>query len=851
MMMSVSKAFPQPRLRLTEARTRKNWSQHDVADHIGTTYVNISRWERGITKPGPYFRRKLCELYGKSEEELDLGSVPGEVAVTSPSAFSEALYDPAIPHEPPVRLVGRDHELVQIKQRLYAGDSVTLTALNGLPGVGKTTLAIALAHDPEIQDHFSDGILWAGLGPHPNMPGILSHWGTLLRISSTEMATLNSNEAWAKALHTAIGLRRMLLVIDDAWRVEEALACKVGGPNCAYLVTTRFPSIAAHITVDGATAIQELNEEQSLALLRLLAPEVVKREEKKIHDLIHAVGGLPLALTLMGNYLRKQAYSGQARRVQSALKRLNVVEERLQLSEPHGPVESHTSLPTVTPLSLQSVIAVSDQLLSEQASAALYALAVFPAKPNSFSEEAALAVTNCSAEILDVLIDVGLLESSGSERYTLHQTIADYARVYLQENAAYERLMTYITRYVEEHKTDYELLELESGIILVALDKAYEMAWKPALVRAVINFTPFLLLRGQYSLAEQHSRRAYEAAMELEDSYGITSALLYLGQIAMKQGSYTRAETYFQEGLALARRIADHERTSALLNDLGWVTWKQGEYAQAEVYLQEGLLLARQFVHLERISGLLEILGSVAASRGDYSQSEKYLQEALVLARKIGDREHICTILINLGVTAGEQGDHTKEEVYYEEGLVLARQIGHREWISLLLINLGDLANEQGNHERAEIYLQEGLKLAREIEHREWISVLLINLGMTTQKQGNYSQAEAYLYEGLNLARQLGIPQIICNGLYEYGNLFLDQQRIQAAKACFLDMSSTVPEGSHDLVALAHYGLARVAAAQSNFHGALNAGEVSAKTLEEMGHHKAKEVRTWLNSIVT
>src|SRR5207302_1858363 len=142
----------------------------------------------------------------------------------------EALYDPAIPPQPPVRLVGRDYELTQIKQRLCAGDSVTLTALNGLPGVGKTTLAIALAHDPEIQEHFSDGILWAAPGPNPNLPGILSHWGTLLSIPLAEMATMNSNEAWAKTLHAAIGLRRMLLVIDDVWRVEEALACKVGGP---------------------------------------------------------------------------------------------------------------------------------------------------------------------------------------------------------------------------------------------------------------------------------------------------------------------------------------------------------------------------------------------------------------------------------------------------------------------------------------------------------------------------------------------------------------------------------------------------------------------------------------------
>ncbi len=847
--MSVSKASPQPRLRLTEARTRKNWSQHDVANHIGTTYVNISRWERGITKPGPYFRRKLCELYGKSEEELDLGPVPGEVAVTSPSAYTEALYDPAIPHEPPVRLVGRDHELVQIKQRLYAGDNVTLTALNGLPGVGKTTLAIALAHDSEIQDHFSDGILWAGLGPHPNVPGILSHWGVLLRISSTEMATLNSNEAWAKALHTAIGLRRMLLVIDDAWRVEDALACKVGGPNCAYLVTTRFPSIAAHITVDGATAIQELNEEQSLALLRLLAPEVVKREEKKIHDLIHAVGGLPLALTLMGNYLRKQAYSGQARRVQSALKRLNLVEERLQLSEPHGPVESHTSLPTVTPLSLQSVIAVSDQLLSEKASAALYALSVFPAKPNSFSEEAALAIANCSIEVLDVLIDVGLLESSGSERYALHQTIADYARVHLQENAAHERLMIYITRYVEEHKTDYELLELESGIILVALDRAYEMGWRPALVRAVINFAPFLLLRGQYRLAEQHSQRAYEAAMELQDNYGISSALLYLGQIAMKQGSYTRAEAYFQEGLALARRIVDHERTSALLNDLGWVTWKQGEYAQAEAYLQEGLFLARQIGHLERISDLLEILGSVAASRGDYSQSEKYLQEALTLARQVGDRERICTILINLGVTAGERGDQAKEEVYYQEGLVLARQIGHREWISLLLTNLGDMAADQGNYAQAEDYFQEGLMLARQIGHLEWISALLGNLGLMASKQGNYVQAEVQLRESLGIARQISRPLVTANALYEYGNLYLNWRKLEAAAASFHEMLTAIPQGDQELAALAQYGLARIAAAYGNINEAHKMGEASATVLETMGHRNAKEVRNWLETI--
>ncbi len=63
-----------PRLRLMEARVQHQWSQQDVADHIGTTHLNVSRWERGLTKPGPYFRSKLCSLFGKSEQELDLAS---------------------------------------------------------------------------------------------------------------------------------------------------------------------------------------------------------------------------------------------------------------------------------------------------------------------------------------------------------------------------------------------------------------------------------------------------------------------------------------------------------------------------------------------------------------------------------------------------------------------------------------------------------------------------------------------------------------------------------------------------------------------------------------------------------
>jgi tetratricopeptide (TPR) repeat protein len=781
---------------------------------------------------------------------LDLASTPVSNATEpSTSTSSEALLDPAIPLQPAIPLVGRNNELNYLKKRLLTSGNVAPTALNGLPGVGKTALGIELVHDQEIRAHFSDGILWAALGPEPNLPGLLSRWGTMLGISSTEMASLNTSEAWAIAIHRSIGSRSMLLVIDDAWNVEDALTLKVGGPNCAHLVTSRFPKIATIVATSGAVPIQELSEDASMSLLRRLAPSVVDREKRKAHELVKAVGGLPLALTLMGNYLRMQAYSGQARRIDAALQRLSNEEERLHISEPRGPVERHPSLPADTPLSLHSVFAVTDKQLDEQARRALYDLSVFPARPNSFSEDAALAVANCTVNILDSLSDAGLLESAVSGRYTLHQAIADYAKLQLDETTASERMVSYFTGFAEAHKKDYELLEQESSIILAALEKAHDLGQWSSLVRCACAFAPFLLSRGIYAVAEQHLQRAYDAANVLDDRGGITSSLMYLGQIAQKQGNYGQAETFFHEGLALARRIEDRVHISALLADLGWVTWKQGNFSLSETYLQEGLILARELGNREMISGLLETLGSVAASKGDYALSEKYLQEGLVLARKIGDREQICTILINLGATAGEQGNYALEEAYYHEGLALARQIGHREWISLLLMNLGEMIAEQGNTEQAEKYFQQGLLLARQIEHREWISVLLLNLGSLLQKQREYTRAEAYLEEGLTLAKQLGIPQITCNILYEYGNLFLNLQQLQAAETAFREMLTLVPEGSQDLLALARYGLARTACERGNIDESRKLGSESVTSLRAMGHSKAKVVSDWLNSI--
>src|SRR5260370_17675465 len=162
------------RERLAQARYQRDWSQQELADLLGTTPLNISRWERGLTSPNPYFGHKLCTPFGLSELELGLRPDPalslavGEAREAAVSRFP--LTDPFLPLPAAVPLVGRAGLLTQLKCGLAATRAIALSALHGLPGVGKTALALELAYDPDLREHYPDGPLRPPLAPQPTLP---------------------------------------------------------------------------------------------------------------------------------------------------------------------------------------------------------------------------------------------------------------------------------------------------------------------------------------------------------------------------------------------------------------------------------------------------------------------------------------------------------------------------------------------------------------------------------------------------------------------------------------------------------------------------------------------------------
>ncbi len=420
------------------------------------------------------------------------------------------------PPRPAHALVGRHAFLQRLKEDLLDYGKQPLLALEGLPGVGKTAIAIELAHDPEIKGHFRDGILWAGLGRQPDLLALLGSWATAVGVSYDEIAGLTSLSERAALLHTAIGARRMFLIIDDAWQIEAALAFKVGGPNCAYLVTTRLVDVALDFSGGRATLLEELSPEDGAQLLAQIAPEALEAAPQDSRNLVRSVGGLPLALILAGRYLQKQSYRAQIRRLKEALARLNAPEARLQVSQPQSPVDGlHPSLPPGAPLSLQAVIGLSDEALDSAAHCALLDLALFPPKPNTFSEEAALAVMGAPSQVLDTLVDYGLVESNGQGRYWMHQTICDYAALQGSDAGAVTRMVGYFTGFIEARKADFRELNLELVNLLNAVEWAFKTQAFDRLIHLVEILYPFLDTQGLYQISEEFLERASQAAKSL------------------------------------------------------------------------------------------------------------------------------------------------------------------------------------------------------------------------------------------------------------------------------------------------------------------------------------------------
>lgn len=859
---------PIPNRLLVQARLWRHWTQQDVADAIGASVVSVGRWERGETLPNQVYVTALCELFALAPAALGfhhsflIGKSGSGGEDMGEGTFLLDPTTPSLTHP----LFGREAQYRALLEAMGVRSSIGASprvALVGLPGIGKTALATALVHSQQIRASFA-GILWARVGPSPDILGTFSRWGQLLGIAPSETTKLANLASWSQVLPLVIGTQRFMVVIDDAWTIDDALTFTVGGPECVYLLTTRFPPVALQFAGVGGhlEQLSELGGEASQAFLSHLVPDIVNDEAEEVSSLVRAVGGLPLALVIMGSYLRTQAWSLQPRRLRMALSRLHSTEARLYLDLPRSVREQAPGQPSAT-LSLQATLSVSACRLLPDALLTLQILSLFPAKPQTFSEAAACAVAQTSPDVLDQLVDAGLLESVGAGRYTLHQVIADFAaesRGVWSENELLGRFVAYYVSFVEQHRDQDEVLEKEREQIAQSFAFAHRLHRPSDTIRLATAFAPFLEKRGLYERGQtylHHARIEAEADPSREDV--LPEILLYQGRFAYKQGNIADAEARYQEGLKHARRVGQTHHICAFLAQLGTVGEKQGIYEEAEVFLQEGLALAQQHHYQRELAELLRASGALADARGNLVEAERLYLEGLQVTRELGDRYLLDIQLLNLGIVCAEQGIYERAESYLSEGLLVAQQCQYLDLLCMFYTNFAVMKDEQSKRSstvreqrhkltEANRLSMEGLRLARQLGQEEWVCYLLSIACDIMNQRGEDTLAERYAQEASAIAERLALPIPLCDALEQQGGLCLKRGRLREAEQIYQSMLQILPHNPL-FRADATFGLAKVALAHGERDRARVLGNESLQIFAAAGYHRQEEVRRWLQNL--
>ena len=180
-------------MRLKQAREEHGWSQKDVAEKIGTDPKTVSRWERMVAYPSPYFRQKLAELFNKSLRELDLlNSCERELEDGEPSIskLPAVLLEGA--EEPPDGHVNDSGQ--QIGRPLSANvpsDQHARTA--ALHEQNRRRMLARLRHAyGELLEHSLQEAVWIELGFAGIPDAVQNATNRLLRLSQQDVQTLPS-----------------------------------------------------------------------------------------------------------------------------------------------------------------------------------------------------------------------------------------------------------------------------------------------------------------------------------------------------------------------------------------------------------------------------------------------------------------------------------------------------------------------------------------------------------------------------------------------------------------------------------------------------------------------------------
>ena len=594
---------------------------------------------------------------------------------------------------PSTPFLGRRRELTEVVG-LLSQQEVRLLTLTGPGGSGKTRLAVRAG--AEIAERYPAGVWWASLAA----------------LRDPELVLTTAAQALGARGDVAahIGDRSLLLVFDNFEQVVEAAsdvaALLTSCPQLDVVVTSREP---LHVTGERQYPVPPLLPDEGvdffLARARAVEPGLEAHEDAAA-EICRRLDDLPLALELAAARVSALSLEQMRQRLERRLPLLTGGARDL-------PERQQT---------LQATMAWSHELLEAGERRLFARLSVFS---GACTLEVAEAVADADLDLLQSLVEKNLLRH-GKDRYSMLETIREYARDRLEDSGeaedlcgrhadVYQALAEEAEPHTHADSTDWlDRLETEHDNLRGAIDWLAERGETQRVLALAGALSRFWYVRGHGA----EGRRRIEGALAADDgpTAARAHALNYAAMFAIEAGDVAIARSRAEAGLELHGKLEDR------------------------------LGLAR--------SGFL--LAHAVTDDGDLAAGRDLFAESLRLFSGLEDAHYTLLARSNLATVTQDLGDLEQARALHEENLRDSLDQGDARITALSLDQLAQFLSDDGRADEALVMLQRSLRIRSELGDRPMLAENLGRLANLLAISGHVATAARLLSSSAALREQIG-----------------------------------------------------------------------------------------------
>ncbi len=630
-----------------------------------------------------------------------------------------------------VPLIGRYHESTTLKTYL-ADPKIRLVSIAGAGGMGKTHLALSLAHEIDTKYEWFEGVCFITLG------AVTTRQHLIIAVANSLNLPLSSTRDPEKMLLSYLQDKNLLIIFDNFEQLlsEADLLEKIiqAAPLCKMLITTRERTklIQEWVLDLGGLTYSEINgvekglDTDAVRLFlqcarQKLSDFSLESNIKAVTRICEMVQGMPLALELAASWIRVMTPSEIADQISQSYHALT--------SDLRNLPERHQTI--------QAVFESSWQWMSTEEQSVMRNLAVFRA---GFSLEAAKKVAGASLPILSGLMDKSLLNrdsrSVETTRYEFHELIRQFAYDKLQVSGEAEIThnlhLNYFLSLAEQAEQFWDTaqegewlknLEIERGNLNAALSWALDQKETEILFRLNAALLTFWMYKSPIGEAISWVRTSLALVWDESNPAVLRSRAKVLnvgGYSAVMNSNFSLAQSQFEEGLSLYSRLEDQREIAWSLRGCAFAAMLKGDYAKAQPYVERSLAICQEFQDEWGIAWSIYDLGYLALARKDLAKARPLLENAHRQFHQHGILWGEFRSLTALGDLMRGLEQWQQASAYYREALVFQQQYQFSLFVAGIIEGLAQLILVCGDYGRADRLFGAAQKRRDSIEMARW-----------------------------------------------------------------------------------------------------------------------------------